>query len=332
MAYPTSKVVQGAGGQGGGGSQGSVTSQAASSNSYGRVIDVILDDKHPLYKKYGGGIAINGVVYKRLTVNTSTEVKEKLNFAYQPNANIKIIPVVGEIVEIETTVAPGGSHGKDNKKRRFYSKIINLWNNPNSGIFLDLEPDEEEKAQLEQNIQVALQSGGIDLEDAIDLREIKNIKLANQLLKIRRKKKQERDQLMQQQNIQAQAQANQQSAQAAAQGEMQKEQAKAQSTLTVEQTKAQIEAQRMQQEVAYKKELMQMEFETNMQLKEMDQQTLQGKEAQKEDRKDQRTRIQASQQSELIDQRKTDKPPKNFESAGNDTLGGDFNLGGFDPR
>lgn len=143
MAYPTSKVVQGAGGQGGGGSQGSVTSQAASSNSYGRVIDVILDDKHPLYKKYGGGIAINGVIYKRLTVNTSTEVKEKLNFAYQPNANIKIIPVVGEIVEIETSVAPGGSHGKDNKKRRFYSKIVNLWNNPNSGIFLDLENDSE---------------------------------------------------------------------------------------------------------------------------------------------------------------------------------------------
>jgi len=200
------------------------------------------------------------------------------------------------------------------------------------GIFIELMPDEEEKAKLENNIQMALQQKNIELEDAIDLREIKNIKLANQLLKIRRKKKQARDQQAQQQNIQAQAQANQQSAQAAAQGEMQKEQAKAQSMLTVEQTKAQIEAQRMQQEVAYKKELMQMEFEMNMQLKEMDQQTLQGKEAQKEDRKDQRTRIQASQQSELIDQRKTDKPPKNFESAGNDTLGGDFNLGGFDPR
>ena len=75
-----------------------------------------------------------------------------------------------------------------------------------------------------------------------------------------------------------------------------------------------------------------MEFEMNMQLKQMDQQALQGKDAEKEDRKDQRTRIQASQQSEMIEQRKTDKPPKNFESAGNDTLGGDFNLGGFDPR
>tara|TARA_R100000541_G_scaffold9242_2_gene16792 strand:- start:178 stop:2586 length:2409 start_codon:yes stop_codon:yes gene_type:complete len=200
------------------------------------------------------------------------------------------------------------------------------------GIFIELMPDEEEKGMLEQNIQMALQQKNIELEDAIDLREIKNIKLANQLLKIRRKKKQARDQQTQQQNIQAQSQANQQAAQAAAQGEMQKEQAKAQAQLSVDQTRAQIDAQKMQQEVMYKKELMQMEFEMNMQLKQMDQQALQGKDAEKEDRKDQRTRIQASQQSEMIEQRKTDKPPKNFESAGNDTLGGDFNLGGFDPR
>ena len=200
------------------------------------------------------------------------------------------------------------------------------------GIFIELMPDEEEKGMLEQNIQMALQQKNIELEDAIDLREIKNIKLANQLLKIRRKKKQARDQQTQQQNIQAQSQANQQAAQAAAQGEMQKEQAKAQAQLSVDQTRAQIDAQKMQQEVMYKKELMQMEFEMNMQLKQMDQQALQGKDAEKEDRKDQRTRIQASQQSEMIDQRKTDKPPKNFESAGNDTLGGDFDLGGFDPR
>ena len=56
------------------------------------------------------------------------------------------------------------------------------------------------------------------------------------------------------------------------------------------------------------------------------------KEQNKEDRKDERTRIQASQQSELIDQRKSGLPPKNFESAGNDILGGGFDLGSFDPR
>ena len=200
------------------------------------------------------------------------------------------------------------------------------------GIFLELTPDEEEKALLENNIQVAVAQQGIDLEDAIDLREIKNIKLANQLLKIRRKQKQERDQAMQQQNIQAQSQANVQAQQAAAQMEMQKQQAMMQAETQLEQMKAQIEAQKMQQEVFHKKELMQMEFQMNMQLRQMDKQSVDQKEKQKEDRKDERTRIQASQQSELIDQRNNQKPPKNFESAGNDSLGGGFDLGSFDPR
>ena len=69
-----------------------------------------------------------------------------------------------------------------------------------------------------------------------------------------------------------------------------------------------------------------------MQLKGVETQGLAQREKEKEDRKDERTKIQATQQSELIDQRKTNKPPKNFESAGNDILGGNFNLGSFDPR
>jgi len=200
------------------------------------------------------------------------------------------------------------------------------------GIFIELTPDEEEKAMLENNIQVALAQQSINLEDAIDLREIKNIKLANQLLKIRRVKKQAQDQLMQQQNIQAQAQANMQTQQASAQLEVQKEQAKTQSEAQLEQMKAQLEAQKQAQEVEYKKQLMQLEFQMNMQLKSMEVQAVKGKDEMKEDRKDERTRIQASQQSELIDQRKGAKPPKNFESAGNDILGSGFDLGSFDPR
>ena len=200
------------------------------------------------------------------------------------------------------------------------------------GIFLELTPDEEEKAMLENNIQVAVAQQGIDLEDAIDLREIKNIKLANQLLKIRRKQKQDRDQQVQQQNIQAQAQANMQTQQAAAQVEMQKQQAISQSQGQLEQMKAQISSQKMIQEVQHKKELMQMEFQMNMQLKQTETSNLDKKEKQKEDRKDERTRIQATQQSEMIEQRNKDKGPKNFESAGNDTLGGGFDLGSFDPR
>ena len=200
------------------------------------------------------------------------------------------------------------------------------------GIFIELMPDEEEKAILENNIQMALQQKSIELEDAIDLRDIKNIKMANQLLKIRRKKKGEKDQAIQQQNIQMQAQANTQAAQAAAQVELQKEQALAQGQAQLEQMKAQIEAQKMQQEVLHKKELMALEFQYNMQLKGVEVDGMKSREKEKEDRKDERTKIQATQQSEMIDQRNSGKPPKNFESAGNDILGGGFDLGSFDPR
>ena len=200
------------------------------------------------------------------------------------------------------------------------------------GIFIELTPDEEEKQMLENNIQVALSKENIELEDAIDLREIKNVRLANQLLKIRRKKKLARDQQMQQQNIQAQSQANIQAQQASAQMELQKEQAKVQTQTQLEQMKAQLEAQKMQQEVMHKKELMQLEFDMNMQLEQMKSQTVGQKDKEKEDRKDQRTKIQATQQSEMIDQRNNQKPPKNFESASNDIMGGGFDLGAFDPR
>jgi len=200
------------------------------------------------------------------------------------------------------------------------------------GIFLQLMPDEEEKARLENNIQMALQQQSIELEDAIDLREIKNVKLANQMLKIRRKKKQDKDQAIQQQNIQLQSQANAQAAQAAAQVDVQKNQALTQSEAQLEQIKAQIEAQKMQQEVNYKKELMQLEFQMNMQLKNAEVEGMKQREKEKEDRKDERTKIQATQQSEMIEQRKSGKAPKNFESAGNDILGGGFDLGSFEPR
>jgi len=184
---------------------------------------------------------------------------------------------------------------------------------------------------LENNIQAALQQGNIELEDAIDLREIRNIKLANQLLKIRRSKKEEKDRQLQLENIQAQADSNAQAAQAASQAEIQKNQALDQSKAQLEQMKAELEAAKMQQEVMHKKELMALEFEYSMQLKGVEVGGMKDREKEKEDRKDERTKIQATQQSEMIDQRNSGKPPKNFESAGNDILDGGFNLGAFDP-
>ena len=200
------------------------------------------------------------------------------------------------------------------------------------GIFIELTPDEEEKAMLENNIQVALGQQNIELEDAIDLREIKNIKLANQLLKIRRKKKNKRDQQVQQENMQAQAQANIAQQQASAEFEMQKQQSVASTAISIEQAKSQFEIEKLMQEAEIKKQLMQIEFDYNMQLKMGEGQSKTKVETEKEDRKDKRTKIQATQQSELIDQRNNNKPPKNFESSGNDILGGVGDMSSFGPR
>ena len=200
------------------------------------------------------------------------------------------------------------------------------------GIVLQLMPDEEQKATLENNIQIALQQNSIDLSDAIDIREVKNLKLANQLLKVKQKKRQERLQAEQQANIQAQAQANAQAQQVAAQAEVQKDQAMFQTKSQLEQLKGSIEEKRISVEVNAKKELMALEFQYNMQLKGIEVDNAKSKEKEIEDRKDQRTRIQGTQQSEMISQRKNDSPPKNFESAGNDVMSQGFGLGAFDPR
>ena len=200
------------------------------------------------------------------------------------------------------------------------------------GIFLELEPDEEEKQMLENNIQVAIGQNNIHLEDAIDIRMIKNVKLANQLLKLRRKKKSQEDQQKAQANIQAQAQANAQAQQVAAQAEVQKQQALTQSKIQLEQAKGELEMNKLMAEANLKKELMNLEFQMNMQLHGAKNDIEKQKLKEKEDRKDERTKIQASQQSELINQRKNNLPPKSFESGGNDILSGDFDLGAFEPR
>ena len=200
------------------------------------------------------------------------------------------------------------------------------------GIFIELDPDEEEKAMLENNIQTALSQQLIDLDDAIDIREIRNVKLANQLLKIKRRKKQERDQQIQQENMQAQSQANIQAQQAAAQAEMQKNEAKTQSDIQLEQTKSEMKLQYLKEEVNSKMELMDHEFELNMKMQGSQRQVQNESDTMKEDRKDQRTKIQASQQSELLKQKQTGENTKKFESSGNDVLGGGLGLDKFTPQ
>jgi len=182
------------------------------------------------------------------------------------------------------------------------------------GIFLDLEPDEEDKAQLEQNIQIALSSGGIDLEDAIEVRQIRNLKLANQMLKMKRKRKLQRERQMQTEMNQQQAQANAAAAEKAAEAEVQKQQALTSEKVNFEQAKSQFEIQRMQTEAEIKRQLMAEEFNYQLQLEQMKNQRESQKEQMIEDRKDKRTRIAGTQQSQMIDQRQNDLMPIDFEA------------------
>jgi len=186
------------------------------------------------------------------------------------------------------------------------------------GIFLELEPDEEEKQMLENNIQTALAQALIDLDDAIDIREVRNLKLANQLLKIKRKRKQKRDQKIQQENMQAQAEANTKTQQAAAQAEIQKHQIKSQSDIQLESVKAETKLHHLKEEVRLKKELMQFEFDLNQSLRDQERQSTENIEGMKEQGKDRREKVKAN--------------AKRFESSGNDILGGGMGLDKFNPQ
>lgn len=198
------------------------------------------------------------------------------------------------------------------------------------GIRIEVAPDEEEKAQMEANIQVALQRDQITLEDAIDIRELKNIKLANELLKVKRKNKEKRDQEREMQKMEAQTQSNIQSSQAAAESKMQQIQMEAQSKMQIKQAESEYDIARMQKEAEMKLMLMDKEFQYQMALANVNGENMKQINDEKEKAKDNRVSLQNTQQSKLIDQRKKDLPPVNFES-NEDSLDG-FDLAEFEPR
>ena len=198
------------------------------------------------------------------------------------------------------------------------------------GIFIEVSPDEEQKQQLEQNIQMALSKGDINLEDAIDIREVKNIKLANQLLKLKRQKKQEREESMMMQKQAMQAQQQLQSQQMAAQTAMQKIQLETQSKMQVKQAEISFEIEKMKSEAMLKEQLMKREFDYNLQLHRMQGDMLNQREQSREDAKAKRISQQNSEQSKLINQRKNNLPPLSFES-NEDSLDG-FDFAEFNPR
>lgn len=198
------------------------------------------------------------------------------------------------------------------------------------GIFIDVAPDEEQRQQLEQNIQMALSKNDINLEDAIDIRELKNLKLANQLLKLKRKQKGEQEQKMKMQQQQAQAQAQMQSQQMAAQAAMQKSQQEIQGKMQLKQAEIAFEIEKMNNEASLKSKLMQEEFNYNQQLRGISEQALAFREGAREEAKSKRISQQNTEQSKMISQRSNNLPPQNFES-NEDSLDG-FDLAEFDPR
>ena len=198
------------------------------------------------------------------------------------------------------------------------------------GIFIEVAPDDEEKSQLEQNIQIALSRDAIDLDDAIDIREIRNVKLANQLLKVKRKNKEKARQQYEMQKMQQQQQGQMQSQQMAAEAAVQKIQMETQSKMQIAQAEAGFSLEKLRGEAELKTQLMQLEFNMNMQLRGMESSMIKDKEDMKEKAKDDRISKQNTQQSRLIEQRKKDLPPINFES-NEDTLDG-FDLSEFEPR
>ena len=198
------------------------------------------------------------------------------------------------------------------------------------GIFIELSPDEEQKAMLEQNIQMALSKGDINLEDAIDIREIKNLKLANQLLKVKRLAKQERDERMAMQQQAMVAQQQLKSQEMAAQMALQKIELETQSKMKIKQAEIAFEIEKNKNEAVLKSQLMQQEFNYNLQLHGMTEQSLANREDSKEKAKSSRISQQNTEQSKLISQRKNNLPPQNFES-NEDSLDG-FDLAEFEPR
>jgi hypothetical protein len=198
------------------------------------------------------------------------------------------------------------------------------------GIFIEVSPDEEQKAQLEANIQMALSKGDINLEDAIDIREIRNIKLANQLLKMKRIKLQEREEKMAMQKQAMVAQQQLQAQQLAAETAMQKLEMETRAKMQIKQAEVAFDMQKSEKEAALKSQLMKEEFEYNPQLRSMDVTNLTEREKMKEDSKAKRISQQNTEQSKLINQRKNNLPPLSFES-NEDSLDG-FDLAEFEPR
>jgi len=262
-------------------------------------------------------------VQKMAAANSNTATRHILNAGLFITADVaeQLSLRISDIIEYSPTknafIESIGAHNVATLKEMSELHLYDF------GIFLELEPDEEEKQLLENNISAALQQQSIELEDAIDLRSIKNVKLANQLLKLRRKKKEEKDQQNQKEQTREQGKAQEGVAAAQAKAEADKQSSIVKTQVRIEEIKTAGKAQILTQESAIKEKLMKLEFQYAMQLKQLEARTKTETQLLAENRKDDRTKMQATQQSAIVDQKENQKPAQNFESQNL----GDFKLG-----
>lgn len=198
------------------------------------------------------------------------------------------------------------------------------------GINIQLKPDVQERQFLEQNIQQALQQQLITLDDAIDIRSITNIKLANELLKTRRIRRDKEKKAHEEKLTRIQQESQAAAAERAAQAKQMEIQAKSQADLALVQAKSQAKAFELEAEKKVKSELMQQEFEYNMMIKGVETESAIMNEKYKEDRKDKRQDRNNSQASKMIEQRNYNSPALNFESS-EDNISGNVELSELEP-
>jgi hypothetical protein len=177
----------------------------------------------------------------------------------------------------------------------------------NFGVRVVKEMEEAERQYLEQNIQVALAQKEIDLEDAIAVRQLKDINQAERLLIVRRKKRMAQQQQIAMQNSQQQAQIQQQSAQATSEAKQQEMQLEAQLKAQELQLKAQLEAQLEEVKHGFNKEIEMIKAEAYSTRVNTEKEFKAAIETMKDDRKDERVKKQAVEQSKLISQRQGER-------------------------
>lgn len=118
---------------------------------FARVKDVILDDTHPEWNKYGGSSAAGAIKYQVLSNSTDGTLSSNLPIAFPFYSHIKHFPLKEEVVLILKAPSETLENSTSNTKR-YYLDIVNLWNHPNHSASPE---DTQEPVSLGNNFNEA---------------------------------------------------------------------------------------------------------------------------------------------------------------------------------